>query len=100
MVETLALGSGSREDSSGASSSVSDDGSDSGNRGGGAGLLSGGLVVTVDGSWELKRRVNLMAVDQAEAAVVGVTAQSLRCVSASKHLKLARLNCVFFLHDE
>jgi hypothetical protein len=44
----------------------------------GSALLPGGLVVTVDGSWELKRRVNLMAVDQAQAAVVAVTAQSLR----------------------
>lgn len=82
MVERLALGSGSgnRQEGTSGASSLADEGSKSGNAGSGAGLLSGGLVVTVDGSWELKRRVNLMAVDQAEAAVVGVTAQSLRCV--------------------
>jgi hypothetical protein len=87
MVETLALGGGSDGQSAGAGGLAA-----GGLPGGrslpgaaaglgaavGSALLPGGLVVTVDGSWELKRRVNLMAVDQAEAAVVCVTAQSLR----------------------
>lgn len=36
------------------------------------------LTVDVDGAWELKRRINLMSVDDEETAVIDVTPQRLR----------------------
>jgi hypothetical protein len=66
-VETLRIGGGVGGSGGG------DEGS--GESGGG---LTVPLVVNVDGSWEMKRRVNLMSIDQDETVVIDVTPQCLK----------------------